>query len=309
MPVLKRNLNLRVMEDRQELLDSLESNQIKLDSLVLDYALKHLSDEWLQLLIVDACSVRISHKGQHALPLSVWLNLIQCLFEFRNHTGIEEQIRRLNIPSHERLDTLLVIVVAGRYHQRGIQVIFEPNGRRSTDLLIVKPPHRVYVEVKRENFMEHDRQQRTQAIAGILTQRLDNDLRDSLVAADSRIEIRLSRRRCSDQYLEKVIREVKEKIGTMQHGEERELNSLEGCKLVFLKRKAALFYEKGMIIAHVKIEQPGTPVLAFAPESALVPVAVSKWNPVWTLRAREYVRQQSSFNGALPQISRHREQS
>ncbi|HEY6249657.1 MAG TPA: hypothetical protein VI685_06830 [Candidatus Angelobacter sp.] len=270
MSFLKRNLNLRVMEDRQELFDSLEANQIRLDPSVLDYALKHLSEEWFRLLILGACSLRTSQKGQYAVPLTVWLNVIQCLFEFRNHAGIAEQIRRLSIPSHERLDTVLVIVVAGRYHQRGVQVIFEPNGRKSTDLLIVKQAHRVYVEVKRENRLEHNRHQRTQAIANILTGRLDNDLRDSLVAADSRIEIRFSRRRCSDQYLEKVTREIKDKTGKMQQGEERELESLEGCRLAFLKRGAALFYEKGMHVAHVRVEKPGTPVPAFAPESALV---------------------------------------
>ena len=83
--------------------------------------------------------------------------MIQSAYDFRNHKSVDIQIRRLRIASHEKLDTILVLLVAWRYHQRGFNVVFEPFGEGSTDLLISRDLYRLYAEIKRENPQEHRR--------------------------------------------------------------------------------------------------------------------------------------------------------
>lgn len=86
-----------------------------------------------------------------------WAELAGAIFNMRDVVGIAEQIRRLSVPSHEALDTGLVVRVAGRYVSRGFTVRFEPNGEGCSDLLVENSELRSYVEIKRENEQAHRR--------------------------------------------------------------------------------------------------------------------------------------------------------
>jgi hypothetical protein len=122
-----------------------------------------------------------------------WAELAGAIFNMRDVVGIAEQIRRLSVPSHEALDTGLVVRVAGRYVSRGFTVRFEPNGEGCSDLLVENSELRSYVEIKRENEQAHRRwegiHRSSQGVLGYLEPRL----RDWLENHELRVEIRLSR--------------------------------------------------------------------------------------------------------------------
>src|SRR5258708_6013439 len=118
MGFLKRNLELANEIDRRELLDVLQPANINLEASHIDFAFNHLSADWFKLDTLDSCSLQTG-KSNYAIDLVRWARTLQALYEFRNHSGIKEQIRRLCIRSHERIDTILVLRVAMRYKRRG----------------------------------------------------------------------------------------------------------------------------------------------------------------------------------------------
>jgi hypothetical protein len=270
MFILQRNLDVRNPEDRLELFRVLAPAGIKMEEAAISFALDHLSDDWFELKSLDLCPLVVTKTGSiHALQVSEWARLLQFLYEFRNHANIGEQIRRLCLRSHEKLDTILVVLVAGRYHRRNFDVTFEPKGIASTDLLLCRNPYRFYVEIKRENPTKHQRQQRMLKVSGSVSDGADRILRPWLKEHGLRIEVKFSRL-FSDDHVPQVIREMELNAKAGTSGIEKPLASVRGSTMILLPRKADFFYERGMHSGVVRAEQAGTPVQAFAPESMLV---------------------------------------
>jgi hypothetical protein len=269
MPILHHNYDLRKRNDREELLPLLASAGIKIDEAAIQFSLDHLTEDWFQIPALDSCPLRITKSGSmHAIHVHQWARLLQYLYEFRNHTNIEEQVRRLCLRSHEKLDTILVVLVAGRYHRRKFEVIFEPNGKASTDLLLSRERYRLYAEIKRENPSEHRRQQRIQSVSGSVCGRADRLLRQWLKEKQLRVEIKLSKL-FADNHVDKVVKEIEEKAKTLTVRTEAQLASVAGSRIIVLPRSANLFYEKGIHTGQVIVEKAGTPV-QIAPENMLV---------------------------------------
>ena len=124
--------------------------QIELEQDAIGYAANKLNEGWLIVWApMPGFAVRTSKNGTSGLILASWAQTVRSIFEMRRLEGIEEQIRRLNIPSHEALDTDLVIRIAGKYHRSGFNVAFEPNGDGCSDLLIEDLGFRSYAEIKK----------------------------------------------------------------------------------------------------------------------------------------------------------------
>ncbi len=267
MPLLKRNLDIRQNDDRNELLSVLALAGIDISEAAIDFALASLTDDWFILNTLDTCTLLTTKsESRHGIHISEWARTLQCLYEFRNYENIQEQIRRLCIAAHEKLDTILVFSIARRYRRRNFEVTFDPNGHASVDLLVCRHPYRFYIEVKRENLYEHRRQKRMLSVGGTISDRVGADLKNWLVENDARVEIRLSKL-FSDAHIEKVIREVEAKARNRNVGTEKQLASVPGSTMAVLQRSSSFFYEKGVHTGVVRVERAGKPVQVFAPES------------------------------------------
>ena len=271
MAILSRNLDLRLAEDRKDLFERLPAARIGLDPAALQYALTVLSDDWFELAAagLELCSLRTSTKGSEAITLLVWASVIQSVYEFRGYARFEKVARRLKTSSHEKLDTVLVLQVARRYHQRGFGVSFEPFGEATTDLLVERHQDRLYLEIKRENPNVHRRFLRMQEVTGIINGKLDEALRDWLRGKGLRLEIKLSSL-FSNPHANKIAEEIRTDVSQKAVGEETELRSHKGSKMVLLPRDAAFFYKEGLRAGIVRIEVAGQPVPRLAPSSSLV---------------------------------------
>jgi hypothetical protein len=266
---LKRNLDLRKQVDQEELLGILSACGTPLDRPVIEYALAHLSDDWFNLTTLGA-ALQINRRGAlYGLPLDTWLKIMDSTYAFRNYAKIDVQIHRLSIPSHEKLDTILVLLVARRFHNRGLRVTFEPNGKGGSDLMVARDADRAYVEVKRENPQEHHRLQRTQQLGTKIIGTLLSRLKEWLVANGMRLEIRFPTL-FSDQDAERTANRVEGLVRTARVNQEIALHSKGKPTFLLLPRTASFHYKNGSHMAHVTIEQAGKPVQLFAPENALV---------------------------------------
>jgi hypothetical protein len=163
MGLLKRQFDLANESDRREVLDALQSSRITLKPCHINFALNHQSKHWFKLNSMDYCHLP-TEKGDCGIELVRWVRTLQALYEFRNHPGLKEQMRRLCLRSHEPLDTMLVLRVAMRYQQRGFDVAFEPNGEGCSDLRVVRNSDVMFIEVKRENTGEHKRHKRVYSV-------------------------------------------------------------------------------------------------------------------------------------------------
>jgi hypothetical protein len=163
----------------------------------------------------------------------------------RNVVGVGEQIRRLNLRSHEVLDTAFAVRIAGRYVNSGYTVRFEPNGNGCSDLLIENGVFRSYVEIKRENEQEHDRWQRinkiTQAVLGDLEPRIRSWLEDR----ELRLEVKFSRL-FSDATVHAIGEEIDRRVPTLNICDEQLLNTVPQSRYMVLPRLHEPFYEKGV---------------------------------------------------------------
>jgi hypothetical protein len=251
MGYLKRNLELANEIDRRELLDVLQPANIKLEASHIDFALNHLSADWFKLDTLDSCSLQTG-KSNYAIDLVRWARTLQALYEFRNHSGIKEQIRRLCIRSHERIDTILMLRVAMRYKQRRFDVAFEPNGQGCSDLLVARNSDRFFIEVKRENTGEHKRLNRLHTVGPRISREAENRLRDRLAANDNRIEVKFSSL-FSDGQIPKILNEIELKSTTMLLGVENSFECVPGGSMVLLPRKADEYYKGGMHSAFVRV--------------------------------------------------------
>jgi hypothetical protein len=144
-------LNLRFETDRAAMREVLTGLGILLAPEVLEFAASKLSDDWLLAWASSQFNVRTTRSHKFGIGLGEWAELAQSIFDLKSISGIDEQIRRLCTPSHEALDTCLVLQIAGRYKREGYSIRFEPNGKGCSDLLIQNDSFRSYVEVKREN--------------------------------------------------------------------------------------------------------------------------------------------------------------
>lgn len=215
---------------------------------------------------LDICPLQIGGGSVHAIQLPIWAQILQILYDLRNVKNIQEQIRRLRLRSHEKIDTILVFLVAGRYHRRDFGITFEPNGRASSDLLVRHDSYRIYIEVKRENRQEHNRQRRMQSLGGEISDRVATHLKQWLKQNELRIEIKLSKL-FGDGHVGQVVQEVEAKVKAASVGTEEPLASVTGSKMLLLSRSEAFHYAKGFHTGVVRIEKPGAPVPAFAPTS------------------------------------------
>jgi len=193
--------------------------------------------------------------------------VIQGVHDFRHHKNFDTQIHRLRIPSHEKLDTALVLLVARRYLQRGFSVVFEPFGEGSTDLLISCQTYRLYIEIKRENPREHRRLLRMQEIGNLVNGGVDVALRDWLQQHELRLEVRISKL-FSNPHAQTFVEEICASAMRIAVGVETELGSVSGSKLIVLPKAAEFFYRKGLHAGVVRVEVAGTPVPIFAPASS-----------------------------------------
>ncbi len=119
---------------------------------------------------------------QQVVSLPYWAEIVSALHNLRTNVGLPEQVRRLRLSSHEKLDTALVVTIAGRYLRTGYSIEFEPNGFGGSDLTTIQGSNfHFYIEVKRENWHQQLRSVRMmsradqvgEAIAAILKKKLD----------------------------------------------------------------------------------------------------------------------------------------
>lgn len=266
---LKRNLDVRKQLDREELLQILAACGVPLERAALEYSLAHLSDDWLALSTMGV-SLRIDQRGGHyGLQLDTWVRIVDCIYAFRNHENIAVQIRRLSISSHEKADTILVLLVARRFHNRGFRVIFEPNGKGASDLMVASNSDRVYVEVKRENPQSHLRFQRMQQLGRKTIGSLQARLKKWLVANGMRLEIRFPTL-FSDQHVEQIVHQVEVLVRTARLDQEMTLSGKGNPTFLLRPRSAGFRYKSGFHILHVTVPKAGQPIQILAPENALV---------------------------------------
>jgi hypothetical protein len=247
----------------QGLLTLASENSVALNRQAIEHARDTLSDDWLTL--VDAgwpnciCSLSMSAgQGSTALALSQWMEIVDSLNLLRNTDGIAEQIRRLRIFSHERLDTALVIVIAGRYKARGWEVVFEPNGRGCSDLRVTAQDQRFYIEVKRENLQDHDRYKTFNANAGELVGSVQASLGEWLGSNDLRVEVKFSRG-FSESVVKKVHSELIQKVPNAPVRTEQALTIPFDSKFVVV-RTEDIYFEKGFSMGRITVKQPGVPI-------------------------------------------------
>src|SRR5580704_11296518 len=129
MAISGRKLDVRVADDRAEIMEVFARGGIDVRPDVFDFAASHFSEDWLVLWAAHIFNIRTSKDGgRSGVQLGEWVDLVQAAFSMQSTPGIAEQMRRLRIESHEALDTSLVVRVAGRYVSRRFRAIFEPNG-------------------------------------------------------------------------------------------------------------------------------------------------------------------------------------
>jgi hypothetical protein len=124
MAVSGRQLDLRLPADRAEMNELLITEGIAVSQDAIEFISSRLSEQWLTLWASQLFNIRTTDKGTVAVHLKDWAELVRGMFHMRGVRGIDGQFRRLNIQSHEALDTSLVIRVAARYVQRGFVVDF-----------------------------------------------------------------------------------------------------------------------------------------------------------------------------------------
>lgn len=269
-----RKLNLRLEADRSALGESLLQRGIFLAADAIEFAASKLSDDWLSGL--ELFSIRTARNHSFAISLPVWAELVQSLFDLRGINGIDEQVRRLRTPSHEALDTCLVLQVAGRYRRDGYTISFEPNGKGCSDLLIQNSTFRSYIEIKRENESDHQRFTNIQQRASEILERLDPQLRTWLRERDLRMEVKFSRLFSSGTVVA-IVEEIVKRVRACEEGKAWVLNEFSGGSCVLLNRFNEPYHKKGIHKAIIRIEEPGTPVQV-VPQNMPIQV-IFDWRP------------------------------
>jgi hypothetical protein len=271
-----RKLDLRVALDRAELSDHLRAQRIRLEPDAISFAASKLNESWLTAWASSVFSIQTSKTGTSGVFLSTWADTVRAIFEMRDLAGIEEQIRRLNIPSHEALDTDLVLRVAGRYHRSGFNIVFEANGKGCSDLLIEGHGFRSYAEVKRENLLDHKHQANVKRASLAFLAGAEPEIRSWLEDRELRMELKFSRS-FSPSIVSTVIEELRSHLYTVGVLNEQPLNSVPGSRYIVLPCQSAPFFRKGMHTGHIIVKEPGTPV-PVAPQNMPI-LVVFDWLP------------------------------
>ncbi len=211
-------LNLDDPGQREILLSRLREIGLPCDPAALSYSLPLLSEDWRRIpeaLVV--CSLKVGSKRSEGIDLPVWLSVMQSVYDFWGHARFDRVVQRLRLPSHEKLDTVLVLQVARRFHMRGCTVTFEPFDQATTDLLMQRDRCRLYIEIKRENPGEHHRVVRVNEVGGIIIGALEQTLRPMLVDRQIRLEVSIPNL-FSNDYAKRFATEIRLAAQTMQIG-------------------------------------------------------------------------------------------
>lgn len=271
-----RKLNLRLEVDRSAIVEVLTEQGINLKSDVVQFASSSLSDDWLIAWASSQFNVRTTKSGTSAIGLAVWAELVKSIFEMRAVPRIHEQIRRLCTPSHEALDTCLVLQVAGGYARQGFSISFEPNGHGCNDLLIDNGSFRSYIEVKRENEQDHQRHLSVLRLSGEILGRLEPRIRTWLEDSDLRLEVKFSTLITSGTVIA-ITDEIDREVRVCEEGRERVLKTVPDARYVLLKRLCPPYYEKGIRSGTILVKQAGTPA-EVVPQNMPV-LVVFNWLP------------------------------
>lgn len=262
MLTLKRNLDIRNWKDRAELTAALRAAGMGIDDAAIDFVSSRLTDEWFRIVTLGSCILKIGPKFSSGLQLSDWVQVIQSLYEFRDRPNLDEQVRRLCLPTHERLDTTLVLCVAFRLSRHGFKITFEPNGQGSSDLLLERTPYRLYAEVKRENPHVHRRFERAHDLLGKISGGVSDGIADFLRQRPVRLEINLSRL-FSDGHVTKVVGEITTKAIGVPLEQEIPLESVRGSAFIVMPREAEFHYQKGFHLSRMVVGR--TPIQVNSP--------------------------------------------
>ena len=258
-------LYLHEQADIDTLLKIAGENGIALTREAVKCACEKLSSEWLTLVPAGGpnciCSLSMSYEKEGSVGLSLpqWAEIVESLYQLRNNDGIDEQVRRLCVASHECLDTALVIVIAGRYKARAWEVTFEANGSGCSDLRVRKEDRQFYVEVKRENTQHHNRYNTFSANAHAVVGGLSSVLGEWLERNNLRVEVKLSRG-FSSSVVAKICGELGTKVPNAPLRLEQAMTIPRNSKFVVLCTEDDPHFERGFIVGRITVKEAGVPV-------------------------------------------------
>lgn len=227
---IDRNLDLSLNNDRDHFYDLLQSSKelpftIEEIQRCVDFLLTHLKQkEWLKIYPVPSIwgnisiglKVGKSHSQSldffyHVIPLAKNLSRLKCLENF------DIILKRLDIPSHERLSTILEVQIAANYQDIGYKVELQPeNGKGGLcDIRICVEDGNewIYIECKVPSINDSQFLQRRQKV--ILD--LENTILERtkpFLPSTHRIEIQFSskfKRQRSYKWLEEIVHSLKNK--------------------------------------------------------------------------------------------------
>jgi hypothetical protein len=224
----------------------------------VEFAASKFHEDWLVGRWPPVLDLWSSMSGNLLIPLATWIETIASVYEMREVAGIEEQIRRLGIPSHEPLDTELVIRIASKYHRAGYEVAFEPNGQGCSDLSIRRRGFRFYSEVKRENRLEHKRFKSVKRASQTVLNATREIVR-WLEGRDLRMEIWFSRS-FADNLAGAIVQEIRTRIHSFEVGREQDIQAVPGSRCIILSRFDPEFYRPAIRSFQLEIKQAGVPV-------------------------------------------------
>jgi hypothetical protein len=257
-PGPEHELDLRRAEDRARLFGFLTAHDLALKPAAVEFSASKLNEDWLVGQWPPVIDLWSSISGNLRIPLATWIETIASTYEMRQAAGIEEQIRRLGIRSHEHLDTELVIRIASKYHCAGYEVSFEPNGQGCSDLSIRGRGSHLYCEVKRENRQEHKRYKSVwRASQAVLN--AARGIVGWLEERDLRMEIWFSRS-FADNVAKAVVQEIMTRIHSLEASHEQDLKAVPGSRCIILPRFDPEFYHPAIRAAQLEIKQTGVPM-------------------------------------------------
>jgi hypothetical protein len=158
--LLNRNLNLKDQNDRDYLVNRLQSRQdlplsIGQIKQAVDFLCIEMDAEWLNLYPFYSsahASIRVGPKLQHAVDLFLMLRLALALDTILGLAGSRKILKRISSPTYERLSTMLEVFTAARYKLAGYDVELEPQTERGlADFRVRYQDEWIYFECKKEN--------------------------------------------------------------------------------------------------------------------------------------------------------------
>jgi hypothetical protein len=277
-------LSLKIQADIDALLTIADESGVRLSRAAVEHSLATLTEDWITLSHAGGpncfCDLSFGKTGGAGYSLPQWADLINSLYELRDCKDIKEQVRRLCITSHERLDTALVVIVAARYHAKGWAVTFEPNGKGCSDLRVSHNDQSFYIEVKRENAQKHDRLRNIRTTSDALLTALYSALASWLERNDCRIQVKFVQG-FSCSLLPKICKELNAEVPHAMVGVEQPLTLPKGSQFIVLNRNSGQHYEKGFVSGIVPLKRDGIPIQANDPRNMPIQI-ICEWLPNFT---------------------------